>query len=65
MAFGDDVKNNAQDLKGHAKEEIGKATGDDKLRAEGKADQAGAQVKQVVSDVKDKLFGDDKDDAKS
>ena len=61
MAFGDDVKNSAQDLKGQAKEETGKATGDDKLRAEGKADQAGAHVKEAVSDVKDKLFGDDKD----
>jgi uncharacterized protein YjbJ (UPF0337 family) len=62
MAFGDDVKNNAQDLKGHAKEEVGKATGNDKLRAEGVADQAGAHVKEAVSDVKDKIFGDDKDD---
>lgn len=62
MAFGDDVKNNAQDLKGQAKEGIGEATGNDRLRAEGKADQAGAHVKEVISDVKDKIFGDDKDE---
>jgi len=59
MAFGDDVKNNAQDAQGHAKEEVGKATGDDKLRAEGKADQVGADVKRGVADLKDKVFGDD------
>ena len=53
MALGDDIKNTAEKAVGNAKEAIGTATGNDKLVAEGKADQAKASVKGAASDVKD------------
>lgn len=53
MGLDDKIKNAAQDLTGRAKEAIGNATDNDKLAAEGKADQAKAQVKQAAEDVKD------------
>lgn len=59
MALDDDIKNGSQDLKGRAKETAGDVTGDDKLKAEGKLDQAGAKLKEGVADAKDKLRGDD------
>ena len=40
-------------LKGAVKDTIGKATGDDKLRAEGAADKAKGEVKSFVGGVKD------------
>lgn len=58
MGLGDDIKNTAQDLTGKAKEAIGKATDNDKLVAEGKADQAKADVKKAGQSVKDTLTGD-------
>lgn len=53
MGLDDQIKNAAQDLTGKAKEAIGNVTDNDKLAAEGKADQAKAQVKQAAEDVKD------------
>ncbi|MGA7397725.1 MAG: CsbD family protein [Solirubrobacterales bacterium] len=47
--------------KGRVKEAAGDLTDDDKLKNEGKADQAGAKVKEkvegAVDSVKDKLTG--------
>lgn len=60
MALGDDIKNAAQKNLGKGKEAVGKATGNDELVAEGKADQVKATAKQGVADVKDKLTGDDR-----
>lgn len=57
MALGDDIKNTAQKVVGQGKEAVGKATDNDKLVAEGKADQAKASVKQAASDVKDAVTG--------
>lgn len=53
MGFDDKIKNAAQDLTGKAKEAVGNATDNDKLAAEGQADQAKAGVKKVGEDVKD------------
>jgi uncharacterized protein YjbJ (UPF0337 family) len=53
MATADKARNKAEELKGRAKEKTGEVTGDDKLRAEGKADQAGADLKQAGEKVKD------------
>jgi len=53
MATADQARNKAEELKGRAKEKTGEVTGDDKLRAEGKADQAGADLKQAGEKVKD------------
>ncbi|CAL4860612.1 CsbD family protein [Microbacterium sp. MM2322] len=53
MGLDDKIKNAAQDIAGKAKEAIGKATDNDKLVAEGKADQAKSDVKQAGENVKD------------
>ena len=53
MSAADKIKNAAQDAVGTAKEAIGNATDNDKLVAEGKADQAKANVKKAGEDVKD------------
>ncbi|MGZ4447644.1 MAG: CsbD family protein [Nocardioides sp.] len=53
MGFGDKVENKAEDLGGKAKEATGKATGDDSLKNEGKADQTSASVKNAGEHVKD------------
>jgi uncharacterized protein YjbJ (UPF0337 family) len=45
------------DLKGRAKEAAGDLTGNDDLEREGKADQAGASVKEKVNKVADKVKG--------
>ncbi|WP_125130685.1 CsbD family protein [Microbacterium sp. 10M-3C3] len=58
MGLGDDIKNTAQDLAGKAKEAIGKATDNDKLVAEGKADQVKADAKKAAGDVKDAFTKD-------
>jgi uncharacterized protein YjbJ (UPF0337 family) len=58
MALGDDIKNKAEEALGKGKESVGKATGNEKLEAEGKGDQAKASVKKVVTDIKDALTGD-------
>jgi uncharacterized protein YjbJ (UPF0337 family) len=53
MSASDKMKNAAQDLKGKAEEGLGKATGDDSKVAEGKADQASADLKKAGENVKD------------
>lgn len=53
MNAGDKISNAAEDAKGKAKEVAGKATGDDKLEAEGKSDQVKADLKKAGENVKD------------
>lgn len=53
MSLGDKIKNKADELAGQAKEVVGKVTGNEELQAEGKADQTGAEIKQVGESVKD------------
>ena len=53
MATTDKAKNTAQQAKGKVKETVGKASGDNKLRAEGKADQVKGNVKQAGEKLKD------------
>ena len=53
MGAGDKITNAAEDLIGKGKEALGKATDNDKLVAEGKADQAKSDVKQAGENVKD------------
>jgi uncharacterized protein YjbJ (UPF0337 family) len=43
------------DAKGRVKEAAGDLTNDKDLKSEGKADQAGAKVKEKAEDVKDKV----------
>jgi len=65
MGVGDDIKNTAEKLAGKAKEGVGKLTDNEKLEAEGRADQLKAAAKQAGSDVKDaaKKAGEDVKDA--
>ena len=44
----------SEEIKGRVKEAAGTLTGDDKLRREGKFDQATGKVKQVVEKVVEK-----------
>ncbi|MGB4136744.1 MAG: CsbD family protein [Microbacterium sp.] len=53
MSMKDRAENAAQDLKGKAQEAWGKVTGDDETRLKGEANQAAADVKNGVEDVKD------------
>ncbi|WP_299054884.1 CsbD family protein [uncultured Nocardioides sp.] len=53
MGIGDKIQNAAEDLKGKAKEAVGDAKGDDKLKAEGKSDQTKADAKKAGENVKD------------
>jgi uncharacterized protein YjbJ (UPF0337 family) len=49
----DKARDKAQEAKGKVKETIGKAVGNERLEAEGKADQVAADVKQAGEKVKD------------
>lgn len=53
MGIADKAKNAAQDIAGKAKEVVGEVTNDDKLKAEGKKDQAASDVKQAGENIKD------------
>ena len=51
----DKAEGTANQVKGHAKEQLGKAVGDPNLRDEGRADQAAGKVQKKAGDVK-KVF---------
>ena len=53
MTTTDKAKNTAQQAKGKLKETVGKVSGNDKLRAEGKADQVKGSIKQAGEKLKD------------
>jgi uncharacterized protein YjbJ (UPF0337 family) len=60
MGLDDKISNKTEELKGKGKEGAGKATNDQQLEGEGKADQssaklkgAGEKVKDAAKDVKD------------
>jgi len=58
MGLDDDIKHNAEEMKGKVKEKVGDATDNERLQAEGVADQASAKVKKAGDDVKDALTDD-------
>jgi len=53
MSTSDKFDNKAEELKGKAKVEIGEATDDPDLEAEGHVDQAEGNLKQVGEKIKD------------
>jgi uncharacterized protein YjbJ (UPF0337 family) len=55
MRAVDKSKNAAQRAKGKVKEAAGEATGNERLRRQGKADQVKAKIKQTGEKVKDAL----------
>ncbi|CAM3763917.1 CsbD family protein [Nocardioides zeicaulis] len=57
MGLDDKIGNKGEELKGKAKETTGAATGDEQMEAEGKGDQAGANIKQAGEKIKDVFKG--------
>ena len=55
MGAEDKIKAAAEKVAGKAKEAVGNVTGNDKLVAEGKADQAKGGIRNTAEDVKDAL----------
>jgi uncharacterized protein YjbJ (UPF0337 family) len=53
MSNEDKLKNKIEDVGGRAKEAIGKVTGDDDTKNEGRADQAKSSLKDAGEKVKD------------
>ena len=53
MGLGDKIDNATENMQGKAKEGAGKATDNERLEAEGKADQTKANLKKAGDDVKD------------
>jgi len=53
MGAQDKANNRMEDVKGKVKEGVGKATRDDELERQGKADQAKSDIKQAGEKVKD------------
>ena len=49
----DEVKGAAKEARGHVKDALGKATGDDKLRVDGAADKVEGGVQKAVGKVKE------------
>ena len=58
MGLGDKISNAAEDLGGKAKEAMGNATDNDRLKAEGQTDQVKADAKKVGESVKDEFKRD-------
>ena len=57
MIDKDRIAGSAKVVKGKVKEAAGKAVGDAKLEAEGKADKIEGQVQNTVGSIKDTLRG--------
>jgi uncharacterized protein YjbJ (UPF0337 family) len=49
----DEVKGAAKEARGHVKDAVGKATGDEKLRADGAADKAEGAVQKKFGQAKE------------
>jgi uncharacterized protein YjbJ (UPF0337 family) len=62
MSGKDKARNKAKEVKGKAKEKVGKAIGDRPMEVEGKAQQSGADLKQAGEKVKDAIPEPDKKD---
>ena len=53
----DRIKGSAKQVKGAFKKLVGKATGDAKLEAEGKADKTAGKIQNAVGGLKDAVRG--------
>jgi uncharacterized protein YjbJ (UPF0337 family) len=58
MADHDRIEGAAKQAGGSIKEGLGKLTGDEKLKAEGRADKVEGKVQNTVGGIKDSLKGD-------
>jgi uncharacterized protein YjbJ (UPF0337 family) len=59
MPDHDRIEGAAKQAGGNIKEVVGKVTGDEKLQAEGKADQVEGKVQNTVGGIKDAVRGKD------
>ncbi len=57
MPDKDRVEGSAKNFGGKVKEGLGKATGDEKLKAEGQADQVEGKIQNAVGGLKDAFKG--------
>ena len=57
MADNDRIEGSVKQVKGTAKEVVGKAIGDAKLQSEGQADKIEGKVQNAVGGLKDALKG--------
>ena len=55
MATDDKLRNQGEELKGKTKETIGRATDDEEVEAQGRTDQAKANLKDAGEKVKDAI----------
>lgn len=55
MVDKDRIAGAGKQIKGSIKEGVGKVTGDEKLKGEGKADKAEGKIQNTVGGVKDKI----------
>lgn len=53
MGTDDKLRNKGEELQGKAKEALGRATDDEQLEAEGRADQSASDLEQAGEKVKD------------
>jgi uncharacterized protein YjbJ (UPF0337 family) len=53
MGWNDKLKNKKDEAKGAAKENLGKATGDEQMKREGQSDQTVSNLKEAGEKVKD------------
>jgi uncharacterized protein YjbJ (UPF0337 family) len=53
MGWEDKLKNKKDEVKGAAKENLGKATDDEQMEREGQSDQTNSNLKQAGEKVKD------------
>jgi uncharacterized protein YjbJ (UPF0337 family) len=58
MGTDDKIDNKAEELRGKAKEAVGKATGDDALEGQGDREQRKSSLKQAGEKVKDAFKSD-------
>jgi uncharacterized protein YjbJ (UPF0337 family) len=57
MSFADKVSNKARELRGRVKRNAGEVTGDRRLQAEGRAEEAGGHLRQAGEKIKDAFRG--------
>lgn len=55
MADNDRIEGAAKNMGGKIKEGVGKVTGDEKLKAEGRAEQVEGKVQNTVGGIKDAI----------
>ena len=53
MGLDDKIDNKVEDLRGKAKEDVGRATDDEELEAQGRADQSKSDLKRAGEKLKD------------